>query len=62
MLLKKKVAVVTGCSRGIGKKIIEIFSKNDAKIFACARVADDKFRLNLKEIEKNIKMKLFLLS
>ena len=55
MLLKKKVAVVTGCSQGIGKKIIEIFSQNDAKIFACARVTDDKFRLNLKEIAKKYK-------
>tara|TARA_B110001454_G_C12719766_1_gene434225 strand:+ start:2164 stop:2907 length:744 start_codon:yes stop_codon:yes gene_type:complete len=58
MLLKNKVAVITGCSQGIGNKIVEIFSKNGAKIFACARVLDDKFKLNIKKIALENKSKI----
>ena len=42
MLLKNKSAVITGCNRGIGKKILEVFSSNGADIFACVRKIDKK--------------------
>ena len=32
MLLKSKTAVVTGCNKGIGKKILEVFSANGATV------------------------------
>ena len=32
MLLKSKTAVITGCNKGIGKKILEIFSANGATV------------------------------
>ena len=32
MLLKSKAAVVTGCNKGIGKKILEVFSANGATV------------------------------
>ena len=32
MFLKSKTAVVTGCNKGIGKKILEIFSANGATV------------------------------
>ena len=32
MLLKSKTAVITGCNKGIGKKILEVFSANGATV------------------------------
>ena len=52
MLLKDKTAVITGCNRGIGKKILEVFSENGATVFACARSIDEKFKSFLKELTK----------
>ena len=50
MLLKNKSAVITGCNRGIGKKILEVFSSNGADIFACVRKVDDKFQKEILEL------------
>ena len=58
MLLKNKIAVVTGCNRGIGKKILEIFSANGATVFACVRNISEEFRSRIKEIEKNTNNKI----
>ena len=52
MLLKNRTAVVTGCNRGIGKKILEVFSANGATIFACVRNNDEEFKTYLNEIKK----------
>ncbi len=43
MLLSDKKAVITGSNRGIGKKILEVFSENGAKIYACSRKKDKNF-------------------
>lgn len=43
MLLKGKTAVVTGCNRGIGKAMLEVFAENGANLWACVRRADDGF-------------------
>ena len=53
MLLKNKTAVVTGCNRGIGKKILEVFSANGARVFACVRNIDEEFKSFLNELKKN---------
>jgi len=58
MLLKNKVAIITGSNKGIGKKILENFSRNGADIFACARNVDEKFISYLKEIENKNKNKI----
>jgi len=41
MLLKDKVAVITGANRGIGLSIARTFLQNGAKVIACIRVEDD---------------------
>ena len=55
MLLAGKIAVITGCNKGIGKSILEEFSKNGANIFACVRKIDEKFRSLIKGISKSYK-------
>ena len=52
MLLKNKTAVVTGCNRGIGKKILEVFSANGATVFACVRNIDEEFKSFLNELKQ----------
>ncbi len=58
MLLKNKTAVVTGCNRGIGKKILEVFSANGATIFACVRNITEEFKTFLNGIKKNFDNKI----
>ena len=58
MLLKNKIAVITGCNRGIGKKILEVFSANGATVFACVRSISKELQLSFEEIEKNNKNKI----
>ena len=56
MLLQNKTAVITGCNRGIGKKILEVFSANGATIFACVRNVTEEFKNSLNEIKNEISM------
>ena len=43
MLLKGKTAVLTGCNRGIGKALLEVFAKNGANVWACVRIVNEDF-------------------
>jgi 3-oxoacyl-[acyl-carrier protein] reductase len=43
MLLQNKTAIVTGCSRGIGKEVLQVFAENGADVFACARRESEAF-------------------
>ena len=59
MLLSDKTAVITGCNKGIGKSILEEFSKNGANIFACVRKLDNEFNLLIEELKRKYKNKIF---
>ena len=41
-LLKGKTALITGCNRGIGKAILEVFADNGASVIACSRHQEDE--------------------
>ncbi len=59
MLLKNKISVVTGCNKGIGKKILEEFSKNGSNIYACSRTIDENFSKVIKEFEAKYSNKIY---
>ena len=56
MLLKDKVAIITGASRGIGKAIAFAFAKEGAKLTLCATNAELLESVS-KEIERNFSSK-----
>ena len=58
MLLKNKTVVLTGSNRGIGRKILEIFSESGAEIFACSRNLDKDFLNFTDELEKKYNNKI----
>lgn len=49
-MLTGKTAVITGSNRGIGLAAVEVFAKQGAVIWACARTQSDEFEEKIKEI------------
>ena len=58
MLLKNKVALITGSNRGVGLSILKKFSENGAEIIACARKKNEEFEKLISEISKNYQNKI----
>lgn len=57
-LLKGKNAIVTGCQRGIGKSIVEIFAQNGANIWACARKKSEEFEKTLQLLSEKYEVEI----
>ena len=49
MILQGKNALITGCSRGIGKALVSTFAKEGANLWALARTPSDAFETYLAE-------------
>ncbi len=58
MILKNKLAVITGANRGIGLSILKKFSDNGANIIACARKKNEKFEKLIFDISKKCNNKI----
>lgn len=46
-MLNGKNAIITGARRGIGRATVEVFAKNGANIWACARKTDSLFESDM---------------
>lgn len=58
MLLKNKTAIITGCNKGIGKSILEVFAKNGANIIACIRKESEEFNDYLESIKEKFSISI----
>ena len=58
MILKNKLALITGSNRGIGLAILKKFSDNGADIIACARSKDANFEKVISDISQKCKNKI----
>ena len=59
MILKDKVAIITGCNRGIGKAILEIFVQNGATVFACSRKETNEFSQFIELLKRQYNASIF---
>ena len=59
-MLKNKNVVITGCNRGIGKIILEVFAQNGANIFACCRTKDNEFEQFIEEMKKKHDVDIYI--
>ena len=50
MLLQNKTAIVTGCNRGIGRAILELFAEHGAHVWACARRPSEAYETELSQL------------
>lgn len=49
-MLKGKNTVITGARRGIGRATVEVFARNGANVWACAREQNDAFEADMAEL------------
>ena len=52
-MLREKNAIITGARRGIGRAAVEVFARNGANIWACARRQDDAFEADMSALARN---------
>jgi short-subunit dehydrogenase len=57
--MKKKYALITGGTKGIGKSLVEVFAKNKYNIITCARDQKELDKLN-KELEQKYKIEVLV--
>lgn len=57
--LEGKIALITGCNRGIGRGIMEAFVREGASIIACTRIIDDEIRGVYKFLSKQNRVHIY---
>ena len=58
MILKNKLALITGSNRGIGFSVLKKFSENGANIIACSRTRSQKFEEDISDLSKKYNNKI----
>lgn len=58
MLLDNKNAVITGAKRGIGHATVEVFARNGANVWACARKKDSDFEADMKILSEKYSVEI----
>ncbi len=58
-MLQGKNAIITGARRGIGKAVVEVFAKNGANIWACAKNFDDDFEAEMVKLAEKYKVQIW---
>ena len=58
MLLKGKIALITGSNRGVGLSMLKKFSENGAEVIACARSKNVEFEKIIFDISEKYKNKI----
>lgn len=51
-MLQGKTAIITGCTRGIGRAVLEAFAANGANIWACTRRQDNQWEEHLGKLRQ----------
>ena len=57
-ILAGKTALVTGARRGIGRATVEVFAREGAHVWACARHADDAFQDDMRALASSYGVKV----
>lgn len=60
--LNNKTALITGCNRGIGRAIMELFMQEGANIVACTRSMTDELKDYYKKSESQYSIHVYALS
>lgn len=50
MLMQGKTVLITGCRRGMGRAMVDVFAANGANIYAHAREADEAFTQEMAQV------------
>lgn len=58
-MIKNKLALITGCNRGIGKSLIDSFANNKCNLICCTRKKNLSFLKYCKKLEKKFKIKIY---
>lgn len=58
MLLKGKIAVITGCMQGIGRATLDLFAKEGADIFACCQIETEEFSQHINKLKKQFNVEI----
>jgi len=57
-LLLGKNAIITGCARGMGHKMMELFAKHGANLWVCARMQTEQFESDIKEFSEKYNVRI----